>query len=120
MTVEELIRRYAAGERDFAGSDLRGADLSEADLRGIDLSRANLREADLSGADLSDVSLYRADLSGAKLCGTRLRGADLRAAKLGGSGPAKPVGFGGASFANAQLIYAVLKGAALPADLRHD
>jgi hypothetical protein len=28
MTAVELLERYAAGERDFAGVDLNGADLS--------------------------------------------------------------------------------------------
>ena len=32
MTVEELFRRYAAGERDFAGIDLSGANLNFATL----------------------------------------------------------------------------------------
>ena len=27
MTAEELLRRYAEGERDFAGVDLHGVDL---------------------------------------------------------------------------------------------
>ncbi|MGD1918507.1 MAG: pentapeptide repeat-containing protein [Pleurocapsa sp.] len=35
MTAEELLERYAAGERDFSGSDLRGADLRGAILSGI-------------------------------------------------------------------------------------
>ena len=32
MDVEELYRRYAAGERDFSGVDLRGADLNVANV----------------------------------------------------------------------------------------
>ncbi|MEH2207481.1 MAG: pentapeptide repeat-containing protein [Nostoc sp.] len=40
ITVEELLQRYAAGERDFIGVDLR-----DAELRGINLSRANLSGA---------------------------------------------------------------------------
>ena len=84
------------------------------------MSGADLRGANLSGADLSEVSLCAADLSGAKLCGANLRGADLREAKLGRSGPVRMIGFGGTSFADAQFILAVLKGATLPADLRHD
>jgi uncharacterized protein YjbI with pentapeptide repeats len=32
MEAKELIRRYSAGERDFAGSDLRGANLEGANL----------------------------------------------------------------------------------------
>lgn len=120
MTAEELIERYAAGERDFSGSDLRGVDLSEAELRGIDLSGANLRQANLSGADLSEVNLYGADLSGATLRGTSLRGANLGAARLGSTGQAERVKFDGATVAAAQFVMAVLKGATLPPGTRHD
>lgn len=48
MDVNELLKRYAAGERDFKGINLIGSSLS-----GINLSRANLREASLSEADLT-------------------------------------------------------------------
>jgi uncharacterized protein YjbI with pentapeptide repeats len=64
MTGKELLRRYATGERDFSGLDLRKADLSEADLRGI-----NLRGADLRGADLRESNLRFADFRGANLEG---------------------------------------------------
>ena len=116
----ELIERYAAGERVFSGSDLRGVDLSEADLRGVDLSGANLRQANLSGADLSQVNLYGADLSGAKLRGTSLRGANLGAARLGSTGATERARLDGAAVAAAQFVMAVLKGAALPPGTRHD
>lgn len=33
MDAEELLRRYAAGERDFPGVDLSGAVLEGTDLR---------------------------------------------------------------------------------------
>ena len=32
MTAEELLERYAAGERDFSGVDLTGADLTKGIL----------------------------------------------------------------------------------------
>ena len=38
MTRDELLKRYAAGERNFHCADLRGADLSGADLRSAYLS----------------------------------------------------------------------------------
>jgi uncharacterized protein YjbI with pentapeptide repeats len=38
MTAEELLERYAAGERDFSGVDLSGVDLSGVDLNQIILS----------------------------------------------------------------------------------
>jgi uncharacterized protein YjbI with pentapeptide repeats len=33
MDVEELLRRYAAGERDFSGVNLEGVNLVRASLR---------------------------------------------------------------------------------------
>ncbi len=41
MTAAELIERYEAGERDFAGADLRWADLRGADLSGAFLRLGN-------------------------------------------------------------------------------
>jgi hypothetical protein len=67
ISGEELLRRYATGERDFSGIDLRRADLSEADLRGI-----NLSGADLSGADLRESNLRFANFQGANLEGAYL------------------------------------------------
>ncbi|QHG19744.1 MULTISPECIES: pentapeptide repeat-containing protein [unclassified Nostoc] len=69
ITVEELLSRYAAGERDFSKviiedsreGLLRGLDLSninlEASILIIDLSGAILRN-DLDNADFSEVNLY--------------------------------------------------------------
>ena len=89
---EELLRRYAAGERDFRQADLSEADLSEAnlseadfrvaDLREANLSRANLSRANLSEAELSEAELSVADLSRANLRGANLRGANLSRANL--------------------------------------
>jgi len=42
MEADELLKRYAAGERDFCRLDLSEADFSGADLSGINLSGANL------------------------------------------------------------------------------
>ncbi|KAI9130830.1 pentapeptide repeat-containing protein [Acaryochloris sp. CCMEE 5410] len=53
MTAEELLERYAAGERDFSGINLEGADLSGHELQGIILRGANLRKVDLRDSDLS-------------------------------------------------------------------
>ncbi|QLE49092.1 pentapeptide repeat-containing protein [Nostoc sp. C057] len=53
MTAVELLERYAVGERDFAGVDLNGVDLSGAVLREINLDRADLSGVNFTGADLS-------------------------------------------------------------------
>jgi len=42
MEADELLKRYAAGERDFRKVDLRSANLTRANLSGINLSGANL------------------------------------------------------------------------------
>ncbi len=108
--VDEFLKRYAAGERDFRGiylckanlagqdlrkvnlinADLREANLDGADLRGANLDRANLLNAsllgsDLCGAFLKEVNLTQATLRGAKLCGTRLNWSDLSNTNLTGA-----------------------------------
>ncbi|MDY7012101.1 MAG: pentapeptide repeat-containing protein [Cyanobacteriota bacterium] len=60
MKASEVLRRYAAGERNFKrlnlqsqsfkNQDLSGADFSEADIRGTDFSSAGLREAKFNSA----------------------------------------------------------------------
>lgn len=59
ITVEELLRRYAAGERDFTNIAIR--DSREGLLRGVDLSGINLEGSalsfDLSGAILRKTNL---------------------------------------------------------------
>lgn len=96
MDAEELLRRYAAGERNFAGVDLfsgsgrlnlKGADLRGINLRGAmlhfaDLSGANLSDAQLIGANLEHIVLREADLSRANLEGANLKCANLDSANL--------------------------------------
>ena len=100
ITVDELLRRYAVGERNFAGIRLRGggrggeldgANLSESnfngailqvDMIGINLSDCSLRGATLAESDLSDAILIRASLCGATLAQANLSGANLTSAKL--------------------------------------
>ncbi len=68
ITRKELLKRYAAGDRDFSGVDLSGMmivnhfrfiDLSGIDLSGIDLSGSNLDGINFSGANLSGANLSR-------------------------------------------------------------
>jgi len=44
-SAKELLARYAAGERDFASTNLRGADLTEARFRRAVFERADFRDA---------------------------------------------------------------------------
>ncbi len=89
ITAEELLARYAAGERNFAGIDLGGSHskhirpiLSNADLRGIDLSGANLEMIDFCLSDLSDARLFGACLSYSSLVRANFTEADLRYATI--------------------------------------
>ncbi|MBF2097753.1 MAG: pentapeptide repeat-containing protein [Gloeomargaritaceae cyanobacterium C42_A2020_066] len=90
--VADLLKRYAAGEREFGGLSLVGADLRDQDLSGANLSRAELMLADLSrcqlvgtklvGANLIGCELQQANLEGAGLTGANLIGADLSQTNL--------------------------------------
>jgi len=77
MNAEEILKRYAEGDRDFTK-----AILLEANLSGANLSRANLSEANLSVANLSGGNLSEANLTKAKLNVTKLSGANLHKANL--------------------------------------
>ena len=41
MNAEELLRRYAAGERDFIGVDLRGIELRKCHFEAANFSQAD-------------------------------------------------------------------------------
>lgn len=75
MDREELLRKYAADERDFSEFNLRHINLSGADLRDINLSWADLTGADLSGANLTGADLIETNLNGADLTNTVLKDA---------------------------------------------
>ena len=57
ITAEELLERYAAGERDFTEIILEYANLSGVELRNI-----NLRGAQFSYVNLSSIQLRQCDL----------------------------------------------------------
>ncbi len=88
----ELLKRYAAGDRNFQGADLRGINLAGADLRNANLINTQLCNADLSNAkldgvkfaiaDLTNANLTNASLRKAKFIGALLRDADLSNADL--------------------------------------
>ncbi|NEP78312.1 MAG: pentapeptide repeat-containing protein [Okeania sp. SIO3C4] len=97
ITPQELLDRYNAGERNFAGirffpdtcreTVLEDADLSNIMLSGaylprIKLSLANLRNSNLTGAymrgaELIETDLYETDLTGANLQDACLSGTDI-------------------------------------------
>jgi uncharacterized protein YjbI with pentapeptide repeats len=84
MTAEELLERYAAGERDFSGVELTNIsliraklseiDLTNASLTNIDLTESNLSSANLTGAKLTKITLTGVNLAGVNLTDTDLRG----------------------------------------------
>jgi uncharacterized protein YjbI with pentapeptide repeats len=95
ITADELLERYADGERNFAGIKLVHYGLygfRRSKHSGLDLDGVVLRDINLRGADLRNVYLIGADLTGSDLGGICLescclggaiiRNANLRAACL--------------------------------------
>ncbi|MDI1484828.1 pentapeptide repeat-containing protein [Polyangium sp. y55x31] len=107
QSAEELLARYARGERRFPRAELHGADLTVAKLSGADLSRAKLSGAKLSDAKLSDAKLRGADLAEADLTSADLTGADLADAILI-SATLTDAKLGGADLSRADLYAANL------------
>ena len=127
MTIDRLLERYAAGERDFRGIkfstrgkirnlenvNLSGTDfrysslesitfftrinLSKSDLRGLVLEQSNFEEANFSGADLSYTDLWRSDFSHANFSEANLSGAKLYEAII------SFIDFSGANLSGADL-----------------
>jgi len=83
---DELLRQYAAGERDFRRFNLAGAVLAGANLQGAVLQDANLQDADLKGAVLRGADLFGADLRSASLDDAQVEGADFFSADLRAAG----------------------------------
>lgn len=92
LTPHELLARYQAGERNFAGirfiepnndpEALCGANLSGIILRGAYLPAVKLREANLTGAKMRGVYMPDADLTLTDLREAELIGATLKRACL--------------------------------------
>lgn len=97
MTAEELLERYATGERDFRGITLYKANLIKVNLSGADFSNANLSDSYLiaanlkncvfqktclEGVDLTSAVLVRADLGNDNLTSSRLIGSNCREANF--------------------------------------
>ncbi|NEP47104.1 MAG: pentapeptide repeat-containing protein [Okeania sp. SIO2H7] len=87
ITLEELLERYADGQRDFTRFTIRytdrefenGIDLRGVKFRGDSLSRLvyALQNSNLSGADLRSINLHRLGLDRCNLSGALLNKADL-------------------------------------------
>ncbi|PTN36720.1 DUF2169 domain-containing protein [Desulfonatronum sp. SC1] len=83
-----VMIKCMAGETDFSGASLRGADLGRAvlrkasfagaDLQGVRIQQAVFRESDLSAANLSGMDAEMAVIEKSKLKGARLDSANLR------------------------------------------
>ncbi|CDM94577.1 MULTISPECIES: Rid family detoxifying hydrolase [Limnospira] len=65
MEPQELLDRYAEGERDFPG-----VDLSDTDWQGYDLSEINLEGADFSNSDFKNMVFNRANLKNCNFRGS--------------------------------------------------
>ena len=113
LEVDELLRRYAIGDRFFINANLRCAQLSELCLENIDLSYAKLNLANLSGTNLSKVNLMAAQMPAANLSGSNLSKSQLVRANLSGAN------LSDANLRGADLSYADLSNVCLTgADLR--
>lgn len=125
--ASELLKRYAAGGRNFQNADLNNANLTSANLceanligaslKNAKLSYANLAQAKLVIADLSYANLIHASLQKAKLMGANLQNAqlfsaDLTRANLSNSDLRNAILIG-VNFQGANLSYADLRGADL-------
>ena len=111
ITIDELLERYAAGERNFTQFQIRYTHTYTVrgniivpriiDLKGVNLSGAtfgtrafesinpldgiNLSQANLSGAWLDEHSINKANLRGANFFQSSLRGTNLRDANFRGA-----------------------------------
>ncbi|WP_445176506.1 pentapeptide repeat-containing protein [Microcoleus sp.] len=113
LEVDELLRRYAIGDRFFINANLRCAQLSELCLENIDLSYAKLNLANLSGTNLSKASLMTAQMESANLSGCNLSKSQLVRANLSGAN------LSDANLKGADMSYADLSNVCLTgADLR--
>ena len=103
-TTLDFLARYRAGDRNFAGANLSGVNLSARGFSDVDFTGANLSGANLSYTQFYDVNFTNANLSGANLTNAGLSGANLTGANLTGAN------LTGANLSGASLNAAVLNG----------
>ena len=88
---DEIVARYAAGERSFPGLELDGEtmDLRNCNLWGADFSKsyifADFRDANLQGVSFEHANVKTCDFRGANLRGASFRGALIDAAEFDGA-----------------------------------
>ena len=112
LGVDELLRRYAIGDRFFVNANLRCAQLGKLCLENIDLSYAKLSLANLSGANLSQANLAAAQMPEANLSGSNLSRSYLVRANLAGANLSN-ANLKGADLRNTDLSNTCLTGADL-------
>ncbi|WP_293233047.1 pentapeptide repeat-containing protein [Microcoleus sp. PH2017_05_CCC_O_A] len=117
LGVDELLRRYAAGDRYFVNANLRCAQLSQLCLENIDLSYAKLNLADLSGTNLNKAILAAAQMQSANLSGCKLHKSQIVRANLAGANLSnanlRGADLTNVDLSNADLTNADLRGATL-------
>ena len=59
MKAQEVLRRYAAGERNFHNANLRGANFKWQDLSGADFSKADIRSGNFCNANLQGANFTK-------------------------------------------------------------
>jgi uncharacterized protein YjbI with pentapeptide repeats len=77
MDANQVIARYANGERDFRLQDLKNLSFIHADLSGADFTGADLSGSDFSDSDLNHANFNWTNLKGANLSRTNLSGAKM-------------------------------------------
>ncbi|XXT17579.1 toll/interleukin-1 receptor domain-containing protein [Sorangium sp. So ce429] len=122
VSGQELISHHKAGERNFRGVDLAGADLTGAvlnrtDFTGATFSRATFFGATLIGATFVRASLVRTNFVDATLSDANLSAATLMSANFSGANLSSVnisvTNLSGASFSGTNLSGANLSGAHL-------
>ncbi len=107
-SAEEILRRYAAGERYFAHADLpdgavfRSANLEDCTFDHSFLSDADFREANLKGVSFLNSNIKCSDFRGANLQGASFQGSSVEAIFLDGAN-LDEVSFAGATWCGATL-----------------
>ena len=69
LTSQDILRRYAQGDRDFSGLNLSGIKLSGANLSRTDWLDVNLSKAYLNSTVFTFACLTRANMRGALMVG---------------------------------------------------